>query len=258
MTDMDAAHGPASAAVIRLCDTHRTTSPRELAERCRACAARSLAFCGSLDPDEVNEVERIVIPQAVDARHGIVYEGDPADHVFNVTCGVVRLSKMMPDGRRQITGFLYPGDFLGASAGKAFQVGAEAITDVTLCRFPRRRFEELARLMPKLEHALRDITSQELARAEDQLLLLGRKTAAERLATFLLQIVRQHERHGSPVDPLLLPMSRTDIADYLGLTIETVSRTFSKLTRMELVELPSPNLVRIKDLGKIAAMAAGE
>ena len=134
----------------------------------------------------------------------------------------------MADGRRQVVGFLVPGDFLGLAFGRTYVYTAEAITAVAACRFQRSRFMELLEELPALEREILGRTSNELAAAQQQMLLLGRKTARERLASFLADLAERSDADGGPLE---LPMGRADIADHLGLTIETVSRTFTGLRR---------------------------
>ena len=169
-----------------------------------------------------------------------------------MTGDAVRISKLLPDGRRQVTGLLFPGDFLGLAFNESYTYSAEAVGPSTLCRFPRTDLERLLSEHPKMERRLLGMASNELATAQDQMLLLGRKTAREKLATFLLMLSARAERRGHPGNPIDVPMTRADIADYLGLTIETVSRTFTVLRKSGLIEaqgaasifLPDPEAVR--------------
>ncbi|WGF90792.1 helix-turn-helix domain-containing protein [Marinivivus vitaminiproducens] len=186
-------------------------------------------------------------------------EGEPADAVFNVIRGTVRLYKLLPDGRRQITGFADAADFLGLAAGHTYAFTIEAIDSVQACTFVRTRFRSLIEDLPALEHRLLELASAELEAAQYQMLLLGRKSACERVATFLCI---RHKIGLRSADPgcrtVLLPMSRTDIADYLGLTIETVSRTLTKLRKNELITLqPHKRGVIINDLDALWALAEG-
>jgi CRP/FNR family transcriptional regulator len=214
---------------------------------CRACEFRSLTFCDGLRDDEIGQLSSIVTRIRLDPRQMIFHEGDTADHVFNVTDGTVKLYKLLLDGRRQITGFLLPGDFLGLASRRTYSYSAEAIDEVSLCRFPRRRLEEVFDQFPHLERRLLDIADDELVAAQNQMLLLGRKTAIEKFASFLLHLSEREQRRGAPASPVQLPMTRGDIADYLGLTIETVSRTVSQLKRRNLVRQISLTEIEILD-----------
>jgi len=225
---------------------------------CAACAARQLAFCNVLEGSDLGRLLQILTETTATTGQAIFYEGDDAEHVYNVTEGVVRVSKMLPDGRRQITGFLFPGDFLGLSHDDAYAYTAEAIGPSRLCRFKRDRLLALFDELPSLEKRLLGMAADELAAAQDQILLLGRKTARERVVSFLRLLAKQARKRGESGNPLNLPMSRADIADYLGLTIETVSRTITKLAKDGLIILPSSNRVVLSDMDALEAIEMGE
>lgn len=222
---------------------------------CAACGIREIAVCGALRSDELGALAEIMDGIAVNPGGVIFYEGDPARHVFNVAAGAVRLSRLLPDGRRQITGFLFPGDFLGLAYDETYTYSAEAIEHSQLCRFSRARFETLLDEHPRMERRLLGLASNELATAQDQMVLLGRKTAREKLASFLLMLSRRAERRGQKADPVHVPMTRTDIGDYLGLTIETVSRTFTALRKARLIELQPEHSVHLLDTEGLVAIA---
>lgn len=226
-----------------------------LVKPCNDCAVREYSVCAPLEPAEQVRVTQIM--SQIDAADGatIFDETDPADHVFNITSGAVKVYKLLPDGRRAITGFLFPGDFLGLTHRDAYAFSAEALTQTKLCKFPREKLERLLEEMPKLERRLLGLASHELAAAQDQMLLLGRKTAKERLASFLALLSNAARRHGKPGNPVDLPMGRSDIADYLGLTIETVSRTFTQLKRDGTIQLLDGNRVRLANPEKLEELA---
>lgn len=230
--------------------------PRTTISPCEACSVRELSVCGVLSPSELDRLEAIVGKNNFAPLQMIFSEGDAAASLFNVTGGVVKIYKLLPDGRRQITGFLFPGDFLGLALHDTYSYSAEAITAVSLCRFPRTKLETLMGEMPHLEKQMLRTASNELAAAQDQMLLLGRKSAAERVATFLLMLhrraLRRDDSHGALLD---LPISRADMADYLGLTIETVSRTFTKLKNEGLITLPGTHKVDLADMDQLEDLA---
>jgi CRP/FNR family transcriptional regulator len=225
---------------------------------CAACDIRELSFCAALSSQELEQLRVITTDIRVEAHKTIFTETDAAHHVFNVTTGAVKLYKLLADGRRQITGFMFPGDFLGVALNDFYAYSAEAITPVTMCRYERARLEALLDEYPSLEKRLLNITANELIAAQDQMLLLGRKSAEERLVSFLLGIARRAQRRGLPPEPVHLPMSRSDIADYLGLTVETVSRTFSRLKREGLIELEGSDQVRFASRKNLEAIADGD
>lgn len=225
---------------------------------CMRCNVREMSVCADLTPDELEHLAEIVTDQTVEAGHAIFSEGDDAGSLFNVTGGVVKLYKLLPDGRRQITGFLFPGDFLGLAVNEQYGYSAEAVEPVKLCRFPRVPLERVMDRYPHMKARLFTMASNELAAAQDQMLLLGRKTARERIASFLLQLQSSAKRRGQPVNPVRLPMNRGDIADFLGLTTETVSRTISAMKRAGVIALREGGNVDVRDQDGLDAIAAGE
>jgi len=225
---------------------------------CAACAARQLAFCNVLEEDDLGQLLKIMTETSAAAGQAIFYEGDEASSVYNVTEGVVRVSKMLPDGRRQITGFLFPGDFLGLAHDDVYAYTAEAISPIRMCRFKRGKLLDLFDELPHLEKRLLGMAADELAAAQDQILLLGRKTARERVVSFFRLLAKQARKRGDNGNPISLPMSRADIADYLGLTIETVSRTITKLSKDGVIVLPSSNKVVLADMDALEAIEMGE
>ena len=224
---------------------------------CDDCAIRETSVCDVLEPDQLSRLRTITTVVRLDPHATLFQEGEPAEHLSNVVEGAVKLYKLLPDGRRQITGFLFPGDFLGVALNKTYAYSAEAVTKLRLCRFPRQRMENLLHELPNLEHRLLEMAGNELVAAQDQMLLLGRKTARERLASFLLMVSRRLVARGQPASPLPLPMSRSDIADYLGLTIETVSRTFTQLRKDGIIALPEQTRVEIVKRETLEELAEG-
>ena len=193
--------------------------------------------------------------EKVESNETIFLEGRQADHIFEVMDGVVRLYKLLPDGRRAITGFLYPGDLFGLSVRDSYLYTAESVTRVSLRRYPRTRFGSLLTEDPALARQLLGLLCHELSAAQEQILLLGRKNAQERVASFLLAAARRLP--GRPEGrSVVLPMTRQDMADYLGLTIETVSRTITKLRKDGVIVLLDAQRVLIRDDDELRALAA--
>jgi len=241
------------------------TRPAEAAARkevidfdpCADCSVRDMSVCAVLAPDELENLAAIANDYVVPEGRAVINEGDDATSLFNVTAGVLKLYKLLPDGRRQITGFLYPGDFLGLAVNDRYGYTAETVEPVRLCRFPRAPLEVLLNTYPRLKDRLFTMASNELAAAQDQMLLLGRKTARERIATFLLLLQTGAKRRGQSPNPVRLPMNRGDIADFLGLTTETVSRTISNLKRSGTIALRETGMVEIRDHEALNEIAGG-
>ncbi len=189
------------------------------------------------------------------AKETLFIQGQPAHSVYNVTAGCVRLYKLLPDGRRQIVGFALPGDFLGLAMGDAFGFSADAIDDVTVCAFSRPAYSAMVDNKPHLLRRLHEFATHELTLAQEQMMLLGRRNAEEKLTCFLLAMQKRWSQIAKPSVTVHLPMSRQDIADFLGLTIETVSRTFPKLARDKTIMIV-PDGVRLMNTERMALVAA--
>ncbi|MCB2009269.1 MAG: helix-turn-helix domain-containing protein [Geminicoccaceae bacterium] len=222
---------------------------------CEGCSVRPLAVCGALGPGELERLSRVSSSQRIAAGSCLIEEGEPAECVFTVLEGILKLYKLMPDGRRQVTGFLIPGDFVGLAFGESYIYTAEAVVEGAACRFTRNQFHRMMEEFPALEGRLLSKVSTELAAAQEQMLLLGRKTARERLATFLLGLARRMNR--SAGEQVRLPMGRADIADFLGLTVETVSRTFTAMRKAGYLSTVDKHGVVITDLDRLRE-AAGD
>lgn len=249
-------HSPLNSAALRPTTCEAPASARTPAP-CAACDARALNICGQVDEAVQCLLAGIMTRHEIEGGTPIFEEGQPADSVMNITAGTARLYKLLGDGRRQILGFRFAGDFMGLSHGATYAYSAESVSAVQLCRFPRRRLEALRAQQPQLDRGLLDLAMDELGAAQEQLLLLGRKTAEERLVSFLLSLSRAQRRRREPADPVVLTMGRADIADYLGLTIETVSRTFGSLRKKGLIALPDALHVRVLSADRMEDIASG-
>lgn len=224
---------------------------------CGTCGARTLGVCADLKGHELQSMACSSETIHADAGQALFHEGDPNPFVFNVVEGAVKLYRLLPDGRRQITGFLFQGDFLGLGGRGAARFTAESLTTVQACRFRRTDFDQLLAAMPALEHRLVALAGDELMAAQEQIVLLGRKTAKERLASFFIRLLERQIHLGGPEDQVHLPMTRLDIADYLGLTIETVSRVITQLKTCGLIRLLPGNDIAIPDIPALRALADG-
>ncbi|MCG8354442.1 MAG: helix-turn-helix domain-containing protein [Kiloniellales bacterium] len=196
--------------------------------------------------------------QCYQPKDVIFYQGDPCEHLFEVVEGVVKLYKLTPDGRRQVTGFLYPGQFLGLGWNELYTQTAEAVSGAKLCRYPHAKLDEWLTLYPALGRRLLSATTTELVLAQDQMLLLGRKTARERIASFLVRLLERQEDDDDPSDEIYLPMIRADIADFLGLTAETVSRVLGRLRDCRIIEIPDHGCIQVCDRDRLEELAEGD
>jgi CRP/FNR family transcriptional regulator len=226
---------------------------------CSHCTARRFSICAAVCDAELPHFSVLSIRQRLEPRQFLFHEGDEPRHVYSIVSGTVGLSKALLDGRRQITGLMFQGDFIGLAHGNAYACTSEALTAVEVCCFPRERFERYMVEHPQIERRLLQIAATELAAAQDQMLLLGRKAAVERVASFLLRLSQRAAAHGDPGNPVTLPMTRAEIGDYLGLTLETVSRTLSQLRREGAIGLDGSSRVHIasaKTLSRLAGTVA--
>ncbi len=236
MTSLSASFGPA-VALPQPSRSWFESQPRQ-----SACSP-------AVRPDPVEALRQAGQSISIRRDESLFCEGDPAHAVFVVLSGTVRLSKMLPDGRRQIIGFPEAGDLIGLALDEDYLYSAEGVTPVRLRRVARARLDALMDTYPELRTGLFSLAARELAAAQRQILLLGRKTARERLCSFLM------ERKRGAVGRIELPMSRTDIADYLGLTIETVSRTLSQLRAEGLIRMPTLHSLELADAGRVCDLA---
>jgi CRP/FNR family transcriptional regulator len=245
---MSSSEAPARAADSKLFQTMS-------GNRCAQCGIRMFSVCAALDMRELCDLEALGREASFAPKSVLFAQDQPADAVFNVTEGVVRLYKLLPDGKRQIVGFALPGDFLGLAMAERYGFSADAVQDVKVCRFPREAFSSFVDAKPHLLRRLHEFATHELSLAQDQMVLLGRRTAEEKVASFLIGLRSRLARINMASVTVPLPMTRQDIADFLGLTIETVSRIFARLAREKAI-LIVPDGVRLLDVPRIEALAA--
>ena len=210
----------------------------------------TIAQSGHLDA--LVALERIGTRLSFSRNAEIYAEGDGSECWYKVVSGTVRVCKLLADGRRHIAEFCFSGDCFGLDGTEGRPYSAEAVDDVIIMRYRRKPTEQLIDQNHALARLLREAMLRDLAHAHGHTLRLGRMTAAERVATFLLEMFERRDR----TKALDLPMSRNDIADYLGLTIETVCRTLSGFKRDGTIAIPNPH--RIELLDRDALEAIGE
>lgn len=240
--------------------TPPTTLP-DVLQRCEHCSVRHQAVCGAMDDTQVRKLAQIAHRKKIPAGQTIISDEEPVDFFANVISGAVKLTKTLPDGRQQIVGLLFAPDFLGRAYSKNNPYTAEAATEVEICTFPNAAFERLVGEYPGLQQRLFQHTLDELDAARDWMLLLGRKTAEEKVASFLYMLARRSlqtacghraERESAAFE---LPLTRSDMADYLGLTIETVSRQLTRLKTRNVIRLSSNRLIMVPDMSRLVQVA---
>jgi CRP-like cAMP-binding protein len=199
-------------------------------------------------------------PKSAEARlkpGGCLYlEGDQVEWLYQVTSGVVRLTRLLADGRRQVIAFGYPGDIVGFPADNLHHTDCEALTDVRLQPF-RRTHLESGKGDPELHCALLQAALREIGAMQDHFMMLGRKSATEKLASFLCALAERVGEDLGAFRQIYLPMSRSDIADFLGLTTETVSRTFTQLRKSQVIAIDNIHTVIIQRPTALLGLAEG-
>jgi CRP/FNR family transcriptional regulator, anaerobic regulatory protein len=193
----------------------------------------------------------------VEAKEFVFAEGDPTTHLFRIESGAVSLYKVLSDGRRQIVGFAYPGDLIGLGAEGEHVMNAQAIKPTRLRCLPMAALYRSAVQDAALAFKLYEALTRELATTREIMMITGQRSAMERVAGFLLAFSRRSLRNGNDPVNIELPMTRADIGDFLALTIETVSRTFSKLKSLGLIDLRQSNRVKLVDLAELERLADG-
>ncbi len=222
---------------------------------CTECAIRRLSVCAPLDKTELRELSQLGRHVHFSACETVFAQEETTTSFYNLLQGVIRLYKLLPDGRRQIVGFALPGDFLGLAASTRHNFSADAIGNAVLCQFSKSAFARFSEDRPDLLRRINELAVRELSHAQDHMVLLGRRSAEEKVAAFLIGWRDRLVQVTGPSRTVPLPMSRQDIADYLGLTIETVSRTFTKLERDGVIEI-MPGSVGLLDPARAEALAA--
>ena len=227
---------------------------------CDTCVVRNRSICASLAPEVRMLLGREGRIQTVARGQTLVWEGEDALLVANVIEGVLKLSTSTSDGREQIVGVVYPSDFIGRPFGERSQHTVTALVDSRVCLYPRAAFDRFTHDHPELEHSLLNRALDELDRARKWMLLLGRKSAPERVASFLIEmsvrLAESHCEHASgPLEQFELPLDRQQIADVLGLTIETVSRQLSALRASGVIDLPGRRSLHIRDRNRLIGLA---
>lgn len=221
--------------------------------KCSECPIRHRAVCARCDDSELVTLEGIKAYRSFVAGDPILRRGDPLTYVASVVRGVATLNKTMEDGRTQMVGMLFPSDFIGRPGRAEIDFDVVAVTDVTLCCFQRKPFESLIETTPHIAQRLLEMSLDELDAARDWMVLLGRKTAREKIATFVEMLVRRQYLEGSTgTDGLLvLPLTRDEIADYIGLTLETVSRQLNAMKKEGILRFTDRRRFEIADLAAL-------
>ena len=233
-----------------------------IAPNCGSCPIRHRAVCARCESDELAALEEIKFYRSFQAGQTLIWSGDRMDFVASVVTGVATLTQVMEDGRTQTVGLLFPSDFVGRPGRDAAPYNVIATTDVMMCCFRKKPFEELMARTPHIGQRLLEMTLDELDAAREWMLLLGRKTAREKIASLLAIVARRDASLQGQVRQrqvtFELPLTREAMADYLGLTLETVSRQISALKREGIIELAGKRTVHVPDIDRLIEEAADD
>jgi CRP/FNR family transcriptional regulator len=224
-------------------------------ESCACCSIRRLSVCSVLNQADLDGLEHLAHRIRLAARETIFAEGELATSCYSLREGVACLYKLLPDGRRQIVAFPMAGDFLGMVDSPHHQFSAVAISPVALCKFSRGSLARYAEKRPHLLQRMNELIAHELNQAQVHMVLLGQGSAEQKIASFLIEWRDRLAGLRGAKDVIDLPMRRQDIADYLGLTIETVSRTLSRLERKGAIRVVKGG-VSVLDVERAEGLAA--
>lgn len=229
---------------------------------CSDCPIRHRAVCARCEPDELNRLEEIKYYRSFEAGQTVVWSGDRMEFVGSVVSGIATLTQTMEDGRRQMVGLLLPADFVGRPGRNTATYDVTAVTDIVMCCFRARPFEAVMRNTPHIGQRLLEMTLDELDAAREWMLVLGRKTAREKIASLILIVARRDAalklRSHQGAVRVDLPLTREAMADYLGLTLETVSRQISALRKDRVIELEGKRHVLIPDFDRLIEEAGDD
>lgn len=227
---------------------------------CSTCAVRNRALCRALPPVALERMNRLAVRKRLAAGQLITLGAPEREGVATVVSGVVKIVDALGDGRQQIVALQFPGDFVGDPFGTTGNLTAEAATPVELCQIGRAEFRALLDEHPGMQQLLVRHAFAELAAARQWMLLLGRKTAAEKVASLILLLAERQDAVGCDHDhrgavELSLPISRGEIADYLGLTIETVSRQIHALKDAGVLAFQGTRNVTVTDVAQLRRLS---
>jgi CRP/FNR family transcriptional regulator len=229
---------------------------------CGDCPIRHRAVCARCESDELAELEAIKYYRSYEAGQTLIWSGDRMDFVASVVTGIATLTQTLEDGRRQMVGLLLPSDFVGRPGRSTAAYDVTATTDLVMCCFRKKPFEDLMVRTPHIAQRLLEMTLDELDAAREWMLLLGRKTAREKIASLMAIIARRDAtlklKGGQGPLTFDLPLTREAMADYLGLTLETVSRQISALRKDDVIVLDGKRHVIVPDFNRLLAEAGDD
>lgn len=234
----------------------------ETPQHCGDCQIRHRAVCSRCDADELELLEQMKYYRSFQAGQRIVWSGDEMEFVGSVVSGIATLTQTMEDGRTQMVGLMLPSDFVGRPGRQFASYDVVATTDVVMCCFRKKPFEQMMSRTPHVAQRLLEMTLDELDAAREWMVVLGRKTAREKIASMLAIIARRNASlQLMPSEERIvfeLPLTREAMADYLGLTLETVSRQISALKRDKVIVLDGKRQVAVPDISRLIEEAGDD
>ncbi len=234
----------------------------QIPQECGNCPIRHRAVCARCNPNELAQLDRIKYNRSFQAGQTVIWSGDRMDFVGSVISGIATLTQTMEDGRTQMVGLLLPSDFVGRPGRNEAAYNVIATSDLVMCCFRKRPFEQIIHETPRISQRLLEMTLDELDAAREWMLVLGRKTAREKIASLMAIIARRSalsNLSGSQGQAVFdLPLTREAMADYLGLTLETVSRQISALRRDNVISLKGKRHVTVPDFARLLNEAGSD
>lgn len=236
-----------------VCLTNPESFALQITDRvsCKNCPIRHRAVCSLCDDDELARLDAIKTYRSYQAGETFLWRGDRLIHMSSIVSGIATLTKTLEDGRTQVVGLLLPSDFIGRPGRDEIAFDVTAVTDVTLCCFEREPFERLVQEIPHVARRLMEMALDELDAARDWMVLLGRKTAREKIASFLEMLVRRAHIQTHEINDVAMPLTRDEMANFLGLTLETVSRQLTALRKDGVIEFTDRRHFRVADLAAL-------
>jgi CRP/FNR family transcriptional regulator len=230
--------------------------------QCSECPIRHRAVCARCEADELSQLEHMKYYRSFQAGQTVIWSGDRMEFVGSVVTGIASLTQTMEDGRRQMVGLLLPSDFVGRPGRSTAAYDVTATTDLVMCCFRKKPFEDLMSTTPHIAQRLLEMTLDELDAAREWMLLLGRKTAREKIASMISIIARReaslHMKRAKGMLTVDLPLTREEMADYLGLTLETVSRQISALKKDGVISVEGNRHISIPSLDRLLEEAGDD
>ena len=228
-------------------------------DSCESCPAHTAAFCAEVADNSIERLDQSVRRISFAKGQFVAEEGEPNPGLMTVISGAVRLYRSLSDGRRQVTGFRYRGELvMPPCRDLPSPVSVQAIEPSVICLLDQEDLDALRQADSALTRRLDELIARMMTADVAHMMTLGRKSPAEKLASFLLEMSGREFCGGDPGDPVALPMSRQDIADYLGLECETTSRFFTRFKHGGMIALPQPNRVVMRDQASLATLATGQ